>query len=128
MGLRGFGSRRAVEMVMSDKAATAVDSWKTRKFWMLRKMLLPEENTVSIRSLATNDLRTFFDGRKERRKVVVNQDHVCCFLGNVCPSPPHRYADVSHAQGGSIVHYGTKYNQLASHLRPPLWTHLHPQS
>lgn len=41
MGLRGFGSRRAVEMVMSDNAATAVDSWKTRKFWILRKILLP---------------------------------------------------------------------------------------
>lgn len=35
MGFRGFVIPKAVEIVMMDRAATAVESWKTRKFWML---------------------------------------------------------------------------------------------
>lgn len=38
IALSGFGSPRAVERVMRESADTAVESWNTRKFWMLRKM------------------------------------------------------------------------------------------
>lgn len=38
IGLSGFGSPSAVESVMRERAATAVESWKHRKFWMLTKM------------------------------------------------------------------------------------------
>lgn len=31
----GLVKPKRVEMVMMERAATAVDSWKTRKFWML---------------------------------------------------------------------------------------------
>lgn len=35
IALRGLVIPKAVEMVMIERAATAVESWKTRKFWML---------------------------------------------------------------------------------------------
>lgn len=35
MALSGLGNCNAVEMVTSERAATAVLSWKTKKFWML---------------------------------------------------------------------------------------------
>jgi hypothetical protein len=35
IALSGLVRPNSVEMVMIERAATAVDSWKTRKFWML---------------------------------------------------------------------------------------------
>lgn len=41
IAFRGFGNRKKVLSVMSVRAATAVLSWKDKKFWMLWKMDLP---------------------------------------------------------------------------------------
>jgi len=43
IAFNGFGNRKKVLSVMSVSAATAVLSWKDKKFWMLWKMDLPTD-------------------------------------------------------------------------------------
>lgn len=114
IALSGFGSPSAVERVMRDRAATAVESWKQRKFWMLTKMpelleagprqhVLPGLPVAAEREREEKLTLALLDRWQEGGKVVVDEDHVGRLFGNIGTASPHRDADVGHPQSRRII-------------------------
>lgn len=104
IALSGFGSPSAVDRVMRERAATAVESWKQRKFWMLTKMPAGGRKPASDQHSPPDfgyegaELTlALLDCREQRRKVVVNEDHVRRLLGDVRSATAHRHANVGHS-------------------------------
>ncbi|KAH3670578.1 hypothetical protein OGAPHI_001093 [Ogataea philodendri] len=65
MAFSGFGRLNKVDTAISDSAATDVDSWNVRKFWMLLKIPLPSlmackivEKSSSVSTMSAASLAT----------------------------------------------------------------------
>lgn len=105
IAFRGLLRPNIVLSEMRARAETAVDSWKARNCWMLWKMVFPKKRTVRfvVSKEAERTLGTFFDRGENGAKVIVDQNHVGGFLGDI-GTTTHSDTNISHLEGRGIVY------------------------